>query len=396
MIFDFGGCRLDLRLFTLTREGQAVAVEPQVFDVLAYLVQNHDRVVTRAELIEQIWPGSYVSEAALDTRVMAARRAIGDDGRTQALIRTVRGRGFRVVAPVSRSETPSAEKAVEQPGGRSSETIQFCSTADGVRIAYAIAGKGPPLVKAANWLSHLDYDASSPLWRHWIDELSRERTLIRYDERGCGLSDWDAPALSFDGWVRDLEAVVRAADVDRFALVGISQGGAVAIDYATRHPERVTHLVLYGAYARGWKRRGLTSQQVQEQEALVTLTREGWARDNPAYRQIFASQFVPEASSEQVRWFNDICHVSASAENAARILEAFGEIDVEDRLQSVKVPTLVLHSRGDLRAPFEWGRRLAAGIPGARFVALESANHILLEDEPAWATLQTELRRFLA
>ncbi len=397
MIFDFGDCRLDLALFSLKRRGQPVSLEPQVFDVLAYLVQNHERVVPREELIARIWPDKYISDAALDSRIMAARRAIGDSGRDQALIRTLRGRGFRFVSPVTASSDADAHDSETARPGRPKleQTISFCTTIDGVRIAYATTGDGPAIVKAANWLSHLEFDGDSPLWRHWIDELSRGRSLVRYDERGCGLSDWDAPDLSLEGWVRDLEAVTQAAAPDRFVLFGLSQGGAVAIEYAVRHPERVSHLVLYGAYARGWRRQGPTPAQIQEREALITLTREGWARDNPAYRQIFASQFVPGASPEQVRWFTDICRVSASPENAVQFLEAFGDIDVQDRLGHLTTPTLVLHARGDLRAPFEWGRRLAAGIPRARFVALESSNHILMEDEPAWRVFQNELRRFL-
>ena len=251
------------------------------------------------------------------------------------------------------------------------------------------------LVKAANWLSHLEFDWQSPVWRHWMSELSREHTLLRYDERGCGLSDWDVADFGFDAWVRDFEAVVDAAGAERFALVGISQGAAVAIAYAVRHPERVSHLVLYGAYSRGWKARLPSRAELNEREALLTLTREGWGRDHPAYRQIFASFFIPDADTEHVRSFNDLCRISTSPENAVRFMEEFSRIDVDDLLARVTVATLVLHARYETRAPFSEGRKIAASIPNAHFVPLDSANHILLEHEPAWNAFQAELRAFL-
>lgn len=183
---------------------------------------------------------------------------------------------------------------------------RFCQTSDGVRIAWASMGQGPPLVKAANWLSHLDFDLESPVWSHWLRELSRDHTLIRYDERGCGLSDWDVDEFSVDAWVRDLEAVVEAAGLDRFALLGISQGGPVAIAYAVKHPERVSHLILYGTYGRGWAKRGVDPDALEEQEALMTLTRVGWGRDTPTYRQVFAELFMPDADDAQFDWFNEL------------------------------------------------------------------------------------------
>jgi len=280
------------------------------------------------------------------------------------------------------------------------QQIHFCPTPDGVRIAWSRMGAGPVLVKAANWLSHLDLDLRNPVWRHWLEALSDDLTLIRYDERGCGLSDWDIPEekFSFDSWVTDLETVVDAAGLDRFALLGLSQGGPVAIAYAARHPERVTHLVLYGTYATGWDKRDFPQDselQREERRALVTLTRSGWGRDSPAYRQVFTATFVPDANPEEQRAFNDIQRESTSPANAARFLEEFGRIDVAALVPRVQAPTLVLHARDDLRVPFEAGRSLAARIPHCRFVPLEGRNHILLPREPAWETFVTEVRRFL-
>ena len=275
------------------------------------------------------------------------------------------------------------------------QEIRFCTAADGVRIAYAALGKGPPLVKVANWLNHLEFDLESPLWRPWFRELSADHLLVRYDERGCGLSDWDAEDYSLEAWVRDLEAVVDAMGLDRFPLLGMSQGGPVAIAYAVRHPERVTHLILYGTYARGWACRGLSAEQLAEYEALITLTERGWGRDLPTYRDVFTSTFIPDASEEQRNWFNDLQRITTSPANAVRLQRAVGSIDIMDLLSRVTTPTLVLHGRGDLRCPFEEGRMLAASIAGSRFVSLDSRNHLLLPQEPAWYVFLDEVRRFL-
>ena len=275
------------------------------------------------------------------------------------------------------------------------QEVRFCTARDGARIAYAITGSGPPLVKAANWLSHLEYDLESPIWRHWFEELSRDHRLIRYDERGCGLSDWDAAENDFETWVTDLEAVVDATGVDQFALLGISQGGPVAVEYAVRHPHKVTSLILYGTYARGWKMRGHSASELAEREAMITLTEAGWGRDIPVYRDVFTKTFMPDANEEQRQWFNELQRKTCSPANAVALQRALGPIDVSALLPRVQVPTLVLHARGDLRCPLDEARRLAAGIPGSRFVLLEGQNHILLEQEPAWEVFLREVRTFL-
>jgi pimeloyl-ACP methyl ester carboxylesterase/DNA-binding CsgD family transcriptional regulator len=275
------------------------------------------------------------------------------------------------------------------------QQIRFCTSSDGVRIAYATTGTGPPLVKAANWLSHLEFDWNSPVWRHWLTELSRDNNFVRYDERGCGLSDWDVPELSFESWVRDLETVVDAVAPERFPLLGISQGAPIAIAYAVRHPERVSHLILHGGYARGRLQRNVTPQQRKEAELMVELAELGWGNENPAFRQFFTTQFIPEGTSEQYRWFNELQRISTSPQNAVRFLRAFREIDVTALAPKVSCPTLVLHPTHDARVPFEEGRLLASLIPGARFVPIESRNHLLLEDEPGWRLWLEEVRAFL-
>lgn len=278
---------------------------------------------------------------------------------------------------------------------RPSQVIRYCRSTDDVQIAYAISGKGTPILRAAHWMSHLQYEWESPVWRHWIDALSSQNTLIRYDERGNGLSDRDPPEVSFDAMVSDLESVAEAANLDRFALLGVSQSCAVSVAYAARNPERLSHLVLYGGYAKGWRKRG-DPHEIEAHEAMTTLIREGWGKDNPAFRQMFTEAFIPGASREQMAWFNDLQRETAAPDNASRLHQAFGEMDVSRILARVRVPTLVLHARDDAAVPFEQGKALAAGIPGAGFVDLNSANHILLGDEPAFAEFVREVRAFLS
>lgn len=275
------------------------------------------------------------------------------------------------------------------------QQIRFCHSADGTRIAYATVGSGPPLVKAANYLTHLEHDWNGPVWRPWLDGLGQHHTLVRYDERGCGLSDWDVEDYSIETWVQDLEAVVEALQLERFPLLGISQGASVSVAYAVRHPEKVSHLILYGGYARGRLRRNLTVEETLQAETLINAIRIGWGQENPAFRQLFTTMLIPGGTEAQKEWLNELARISATPENAATMERAFYHIDVVDLAQLVKTPTLVLHSRADAGVPFEEGRLLAALIPNARFVPLDSPNHILLEDEPAWTRFLAELHAFL-
>jgi pimeloyl-ACP methyl ester carboxylesterase len=256
-------------------------------------------------------------------------------------------------------------------------------------------GSGPPLVKTGNWMTHLEFDFETPIWRHLYRELSRDHTLIRYDARGNGLSDRDVE-VSFETYVTDLETVVDATGLDRFALLGISQGCSVSIAYAVRHPQRVSHLILFGGYAIGWAKRARTPAEKEQGAAMLTLVRLGWGQENPAFRQLFTSQFIPGGTKEQADWFNELQQISATPEDAKRHLVANGNTDVSELLAQVSVPTLVMHSRDEVRVPFDQGRQLAAGIAGARFVPLPSRNHLILEDEPAFPKFLQEIRTFLA
>jgi DNA-binding SARP family transcriptional activator/pimeloyl-ACP methyl ester carboxylesterase len=274
------------------------------------------------------------------------------------------------------------------------QEIRFCTPPDGTRIAYATTGEGPPLVKTANWLSHLEYDWESPVWRHVFRDLSADRRLIRYDARGNGLSDWDVEDYAFDALVSDLEAVVDACALERFDLFAISQGCAIAVEYAVRHPERVSRLILFGGYARGWNRMG-SEKLTRQAEAMMLLVRMGWGQDHATFRQMFTSMFMPEAPPENHEWFNELQRLTSSPQNAARLIRACGDVDVRAQLAQVRTPTLVLHARHDILAPFNRGRELAAGIPGARFVGLETRNHLLPEDDPAYGRWLQEIREFL-
>ena len=275
------------------------------------------------------------------------------------------------------------------------QRIRYVRTPDGVQLAWAEAGAGPTLIKAANWMTHLEYEWESPVWRHWIRFFSEHFRFMRHDERGCGMTDWNVGDLSFARWIEDLEAVVAAANPQEpFTLLGISQGAATCIAYAVKHPERVSRLVLYGAYARGTYRRG-DPEKDRFYRALIDMTRLGWGKDNPVFRQIFTSRFIPGATDEQVGWFNDLCRKTTSPEIAARLLETRATIDVMDLLDRVQAPTLILHSRDDDVIPIAEGHILAAGIPGAQFVELDSKNHILLESEPAWERFCAEVLDFM-
>jgi pimeloyl-ACP methyl ester carboxylesterase/DNA-binding CsgD family transcriptional regulator len=269
--------------------------------------------------------------------------------------------------------------------------VRFCTAPDGTRLAWTQHGSGPPLVRVATWLTHLDRDRESPVWRHWLDRLGASHTLLRYDERGCGLSDTRIGEPSVEIWVEDLQAVVEAAGLERFTLLGVSQGAAIAVAYAARYPERVGDLVLYGGFARGRRHRGQASQE----DALIAAIRAGWADDESAYRHLFSMLFLPRGTPEQMAWFDDLLRTTTSAETAVRLFRARGGIDVVEAARAVRARTLVVHARDDRIVPVAEGRLLATLVPGARFVLVDSCNHILLADEPAWDAFLAAVDDFL-
>jgi pimeloyl-ACP methyl ester carboxylesterase/DNA-binding winged helix-turn-helix (wHTH) protein len=394
--YHFGPFSLDVRERRLVRDGTEVPLRMKVFETLRVLVEHAGHLLTKDELLSAVWPDTAVEENNLNHNISSLRKALGEQATGQRYIETVPRVGYRFTADVTRSDrdaAPSPAATIARPAGARQE-IRYCTSSDGVRLAYATTGEGPPLVKASNWLTHLDFEWGSPIWRHWWTQLSRHHRLIRYDERGNGMSQRDVADLSFETWVRDLETVVDAAGLDRFDLLGISRGGAIAIAYAVRHPARVRRLVLYGAFAAGLNQTG-TPQDLEARRALVSLMRLGWGLNNPAFRKLFTSRFIPDATPEHEQWFDELQRVSTSAANAARLMDLDDDIDVRALAPRLQVPTLVVHADRDQAVPADDGRWLAAAIPGARYVSLPSANHLLLETEPAWPMLLEELALFL-
>ena len=278
--------------------------------------------------------------------------------------------------------------------GKARQHIRYVTASDGTRLAWAEAGTGPVLVKAANWLTHLEYEWESLVWRHWMQFFSAHFRFVRHDERGCGMSEWNERQLTVPQWTDDLESVIDAArPADPVTLLGISQGAVACIQYAIRHPERVARMILYGGYARGALRRGDPLRE-RAYQAMVDLARSDWGNDNPTFRQVFTSRFIPGGSPEQLRWFNDLCLKTTSGAIAATLFEARAVMDISAVLGEVRTPTLVIHARGDEMCPVAEGRLLATGIPGAQFVELDSRNHILLEHEPAWQRFKEEVLAF--
>lgn len=393
MRYKFGQCELTPAARELRVAGALRPVEPQVFDLLHHLVKEHERVVPTDELIDVVWNGRIVSESAINSRISAARSAIGDDGQRQEWIKTVRGRGFRFIGAVTAVIPAPAAGEAPESGASGRQRIAFCRSADETRIAYATMGNGYPMVKAGHWLTHLEHDVKSPIWRPFLDELGRHFSLVRYDQRGNGLSDWDVADFSLDRFVDDLEAVVEAAGLDRFALYGMSQGAPIAIAYICRHPERVSHLILQGGYEKG---RLVRSASDREQgEAIITLIKHGWGKRGSAFIDAFATLFIPGGDREQIDSLVDLQRLTTSPENAASLRRAVDGFDVSAMIAKVNAPTLVMHARDDGVQPLEQGRQLASKIRQSEFVLLESRNHVILPQEPAWRIMFNEIERFV-
>jgi DNA-binding winged helix-turn-helix (wHTH) protein/pimeloyl-ACP methyl ester carboxylesterase len=394
VLFSFKDFALDGERRELRARGTIVPVEPQVFDLLVYLIENRDRVVSKNDLIASVWGGRIVSDSTLDSRINAVRRAIGDSGEQQELVRTIPRKGVRFVGSVQQGGM-QPEAAGRLAGLAYKQKISFCRSTDNINVAYAEVGNGPALIKAANWLTHLEYDWESPVWAPLLQRLAEKNRLIRYDTRGTGLSDLEVTEFSFDGFVRDFESVIEAANADRFAILGISQGAAVSIRYAAAHPERVTKLVLYGGYAQGRNKRG-SADEIEKANLFLSLMQHGWGDEHSAFMRAFSSLFIPNGTPEQNKWFADLQRMTTTAEKAKRIRMAWHDIDVAHLLPKIQVPTLVLHARHDNVVPLEQGRLLAASIPNARLVTLESDNHVLLAGEPAWEKFLEEVEAFLS
>jgi len=399
-VYWFGQYALDADRRQLSHDGRRVDVEPQALELLCHLVEHRGRVVPDKELRDRLGHGQAVSEAALATSLRTARQAIGDSDTRQQMIRAVPPHGYRFVAqatpasplPVATAAAPGVPAGAEADH----EVIRFCRSADGTRIAYARTGEGPPLVKTANWLTHLDLDRTNPLWAHWFDGLTRGRQLIRYDERGCGLSSWDMGSFTLDDLVADLDAVADAVGLDRFPLLGVSQGSAVAVAYAALRPERVSHLILTSAYARGQQIRAGSDAERDAAEVDLNIARAGWRSQDSSFLRYFASQFLADATPAEWDAFAAYQRQTTSPANGLRFLEEFTRIDVSGIAHDVTCPTLIIHARDDARVPVAQALELATLIPDSRLVLLDSRNHLFTADDLAWPTFLTHLYTFLS
>jgi DNA-binding winged helix-turn-helix (wHTH) protein/pimeloyl-ACP methyl ester carboxylesterase len=396
--FLFGDMILDAERRELRLGPTVIATEPQVLDLLEFLIRNRDRVVSRDDLLATVWNGRLVSDSAIGARINAARRAIGDNGEEQRWIRTIARKGFRFVGDVREGAKSEALISPAEEAERnvlsSSQEVMFCRTKDGVNIAVASVGQGVPLIRTSHWMSHVEFDWQSPFRTPLLQFLGDRFRLIRYDCRNNGLSDWDVADVSFGALQYDLEAVVDALGLRSYPLLGISQGATISIAHAARYPQRVSKMIIHGGYALGHAKRG--PRKGLDLRAFLTLMREGWGDEHSAFHKMLSVALLPNASAEQIKWMADLQRVASSPENAVKLRSVYDEVDLVDLLPKISVPTLVMHCRYDNAVPFDEGRRIATQIPNAKFVALESENHVPQPGEPAWPIFLEAIERFLS
>ena len=383
---------LDVDERRLLRDDEEIRLRGKLFDTLCVLVENAGKLVRKDAFMESVWPDSVVEENNLDYCISQLRKLL----HPAKYIETVPRHGYRFVAEVTTSKPHGRlirlETAVP-PQDIPEQAVESFTTSDGVRIAYHMGGQGPALVRTIHWLNHLDFEWKTPQRRRWLSEIMRHNTLLRYDQRGSGLSDWNVSDFSFERTVKDFEELVDAAGLEKFSILGGCQGAAVGIAFAVRHPERVTKLVINGTFANGWPAPGPGAQE--HLEAMLTLIRSGWGRDNPAFRQLWTTLFRPDADSTEASWLNELQRVSSSPENAARMIAEFPEIRILDMLPKISCPTLVLHSRDDGAVPVQEGRLIAARIRGSRFVELPSRSHMVGPGDAGWEQLVQEFSAFM-
>lgn len=392
MAYIFANCLIDPDKRLFLRQESPIHLEPQVFDLLLALADKQGRLATKDDLIETVWHGLCVSDATISARISAARKAVGDTGRAQAIIKTVHGRGFLLNVEVT--QTKAAVVASQQPDHSNTQNIQFTKSSHGARIAFSKSGDGPPLVRVAHWLSHLELDWHSAVWRPLIEALESKHMLYRYDQRGTGLSSRDLECADLDAFVKDLKAVADANQLDRFPIFAASQAVPVAIRFAYLYPERVTGLVLYGGYAKGRALREAAQGDIDE-NTILGLIRAGWGKAGSPFVNAFSTLFMPDATPDQLAGFVKMQTETIASDNAALLRGIIDRFDVADILQSIRTPTLVIHAISDAVQPVDQGRVLASEIPGARYVSLESRNHVPLPQEETWTQMMHEVRLFL-
>lgn len=386
MKYTFGSCVFDTDSHTLRRDGRDIPLEPQVYDMLSLFLREAGKLVDRDRLIEEVWGGRIVSDATISSRINALRKAIGDNGKVQALLRTVPRRGFRLVVG---TET----RGGIVPPMPDAFHMQIATSVDGTSIAFATEGSGPPLMRAGHFLTHLELDRRSPIWQPTLGRLGAEFTLTRYDQRGTGMSEAAPPSMELDDFVADLRAVADAAGLSRFAIFAACQAVPASIAFAARYPERVSCLVLYGGYAQGRSLRG--HEHLVTRDALRTFIAQGWGRGGSAFLAGFVTTYAPDATREQIEHFVELQRASATVENALALRDAVDAFDVRDLLGDIKAPTLIVHARRDSVHPLSQAGILAAGIPNARLQVLESRNHVYLPGDPSWESLMQATERFV-
>lgn len=392
MILRFGSCTLDLDRRLLSRGGNEVHVEPQVFDLLAFMAQSGGAVVPKDKLVEVVWKGLAVSDATIAARISAARAAVGDSGKEQAVLRTIPRRGLSFVADVATDETRA--KAPPPPRSAPPE-VRYALSADGTAIAWSETGEGPPLMRIGHWLSHLELDQGGAIWGPLIDRLARNHRLVRYDLRGTGLSARDAPLTGINVFAEDMAAVADAAGFDHFDLFAASQAAPVAIRFAAHWPDRVRRMVIVGGYVQGRAHRASGTDSVDE-DTMLAMIRAGWGKADSPFMQAFSTLFAPDATREQREELVRLQLSSASPETAVTLRQIIDRFDVTEDLPRVDVPALIFHAEGDAIHPISQGLKLAANLKDAQFVRMQSRSHMLLPQDPAWEALLTRTEAFLA
>ena len=390
MQYKFSNCILDIEAHTLTKEGKAQRVEPMVFDLLCLLVLNSGDLVTRDQMIDEIWQGRIVSESAVSARIAAMRRAVGDDGKTQSIIRTVPRRGLQFVAELTLDENIKSPDPVEE----TRQTVRYATADDGVKLAYATSGNGPPVFRVQHFPTHLELEWQEYTDRKVFDVLGQSHTLVRYDQRGSGLSDIEVDFSSIQHSVEDIKSVADAAGLNRFALFGTSGGVLKAVEFAVKYPERVSHLVLLSGYAEGRIARD-KNRDSNSPETIEIMQREGWEIPGSAFIKAYLSLYLPTGSPELLQTYTEIVQASSSVENVLREREMGNNHSILDILGGVTAPTLVMHSRNDAVHPLSEAKKLASGIADAEFLVLESPNHYPMLDEPSWQIHMDAMLEFL-
>ena len=388
----FGNYVLDVDERRFLRGNEEIRLRGKLFDTLCVLVENAGKLVRKDAFMESVWPDSVVEDNNLDYCISQLRKLL----HPAKFIETIPRHGYRFVAEVILQKPHGRLIGLEttvQSADIPEQTVDFFTTSDGVRIAYHMGGQGPALVRTIHWLNHLDFEWKTPLRRQWLCEMMRHNTLLRYDQRGSGLSDWNVTDFSFERTVKDFEELVDTAGLVKFSILGGCQGAAVGIAYAVRHPERVTKLIINGTFANGWPAPGPGAQE--HLEAMLTLIRSGWGRDNPAFRQLWTTLFRPDAGPAETAWLNELQRVSSSPENAARMIAEFPNIKILDMLPKISCPTLVLHSRDDGAVPVQEGKLIATRIRASRFVELPSRSHMVAPGDAGWEQFIQEFSAFM-